>query len=155
MSSDRRFSELFLFVMIASFSSRQRLQIPLFLLNVFDVRSISHLISYTVFFFFRFHIYLESSVSFSYFWLRKDLVWFRYLSLKGPPVLPMYVLVTFWCDIDALYITAGVRQFPRRGQSALALQLQFFFVDGLRELAFLRVLPLWDLIIASMLFIQL
>ena len=52
ISSDRRFRLLFLFVMISSFSSRHRLQFPLFRLYVLDCLMISHLISWSIFFFF-------------------------------------------------------------------------------------------------------
>ena len=97
MISERRFSTLSLLVIIASFSSRQRLHIPLFLLYVFDFFMTSHLILCCMFFFFKSHIYFESSVSFSYLWCLKDFVWFLCLSLKVPPVLPMYAFVSFPC----------------------------------------------------------
>ena len=102
MTSDRRFSIFSLLVIIASFSSMQRLQFPLFRLYVFDFFKISHLISWSMFFFFRSHTYFDSSVSFSYFWCLNDFVWFLNLSLKGPPVLPIYVLVWFPCVTVAL-----------------------------------------------------
>lgn len=44
------------------------------------------------FFFLNFQMYFESYVSFEYFLWSKDLVWFRYRSLKVVAVMPMSVL---------------------------------------------------------------
>ena len=71
-------------------------------------------------------MYLESSVSDSYFGCLNDFVWFLNLSLNGPPVLPMYIFVSFPWFIVALYTTEDMRHFPRRGQFAFILQLQDF-----------------------------
>ena len=126
MSSVRLLRVLFLFVIISNFSSRHRLQIPLLLLYVFDSLTISHLISWFMFFFLSSHMYFESTVSVSYFWCLNDFEWFLNLFLKVPPVLPIYMLVCELCFTMALYTSADFRHSPRRGQSVFTLQLQFF-----------------------------
>ena len=50
-----------------------------------------------MFFFFRSH-------TCSYFWCLNDFVWFLNLSLKGPPVLPIYVLVCAFRLLDRTVI---------------------------------------------------
>ena len=76
-------------VIILSFSS---VQIP-HLEGVVDTGGdamIDQLMLWGVFFRFRYQMNFESSVSFSYFAFRNDFMWFAYLVLKVPPVMPMY-----------------------------------------------------------------
>ncbi len=85
MSSVLLFRTLFFAFKIASFSSIHRLQLPDFLLRVLEWLMISHFILYLVDCLLSSQIYLESSVSFSYFSCLNDFSWLAYLSLSTIP----------------------------------------------------------------------
>ncbi len=77
-------------------------------------------------FFFNFHINLDSSVSFSYLIRLNDFLWLLYLSLNRFAVIPMYSLISPSNDFtSALYTMELDRQLLLRGQSVRFLQLQF------------------------------
>ena len=68
-------------------------------------------------------MYLESSVSFSYFSWLNDLLWLLYLSLNVVLVNPIYATCSFSKDTVALYIMQLERQFPSSGHLVGCLQL--------------------------------
>ena len=93
-STDLLFKMFFLLPLrISNFSSRQRRHFLDPVARVGICLMMSHAIVYSRLLSFRFQTCLDSSVSFLYFLLLRDLQWFRYLVLKLPPVTPMYVLV--------------------------------------------------------------
>jgi hypothetical protein len=90
-----RHSVFFTFIM-SSFSSRHklhRLYPGLYALTFFIM---DHFIVYWLFSDFSFQTYLDSSVLFLYSSCQKDLVWLRYLVLKSPAVMPMYIFFSGW-----------------------------------------------------------
>ena len=62
-------------MIMKSFSSMHKLQVPVFRFDVFDFLSISQLIEYSFSAFFSLHTCLDNSVSFSYFLFLNDFVW--------------------------------------------------------------------------------
>ena len=95
-SSDLLFKMFFLRPLrISNFSSRQRRHFLGPVPRVGICLMMSHAIVYSRLLSFRFQTCLDSSVSFLYFLLLRDLQWFRYLVLKLSPVTPRtYIGVT-------------------------------------------------------------
>jgi hypothetical protein len=107
-------------------------------------------------FFFNFHINLDSSVSFSYLIRLNDFLWLLYLSLNRFAVIPMYSLISPSNDFtSALYTMELDRQLLLRGQSVRFLQLQFCCNELGGILCFDRIWLLWRDIELFMLGIQL
>ena len=99
---------------------------------------IFHAMSYSVFFSFRDHICLLSSVAFRNLGLIKDCLWLANLSLNSVSVSPTYDSVFFFLVRSlsfsrvvtvAWYTISCSLQLPFRGQLALLRQLQTFFAS--------------------------
>ena len=112
----------------------------LLVLLVYDsaLPRIFHAMSYSVFFSFRDHICLLSSVAFRNLGLIKDCLWLANLSLNSVSVSPTYDSVFFSLVRSlsfsrvvtvAWYTISCSLQLPFRGQLALLRQLQTFFAS--------------------------
>ena len=103
---------------------------------------------------FRFHTCLLSSVAFLYRSFRNEHVWFLYLSLNVVSQSPMYVSLVVGVVTSAWYTMFWALQLPSMGHVFGLRQLQFLFSSSLCVGLVISAL-LWLDIIVLMLFMQL
>ena len=100
------------------------------------------------------HTSFDKHVSFLYFWLLNDFLWFPYLSFHGGSLIPLYSLNPYLGKLDfivASYNRLGVVHSPGIGHSSGSLQLHS---PGVSSTLSSKILLLWALIEALMLGIQ-
>ena len=103
---------------------------------------------------FRFHTCLLSSVAFLYRSFRNEHIWFLYLNLNVVSQSPMYVSLVVGVVTSAWYTMFWALQLPSMGHVFGLRQLQFLFSSSL-GVGLLILALLWLDIIVLMLFMQL
>ena len=116
--------------------------------------TLRHLMSNLMFWSFRFHTCLLSSVAFLYRSFRNEHIWFLCLNLNVVLQSPMYVSLVAGVVTSAWYTMFWALQLPSMGHVFGLRQLQFLFSSSLCVGLLISAL-LWLDIIVLMLFMQL